>query len=65
MIWRLLLLAIFIPEDKISEIKNTVDIVDIVSETVLLKKTGRNFVGLSRIIGYEFSCRISVGSSSY
>jgi DNA primase len=39
-------LAIFIPEDKISEIKNTVDIVDIVSETVLLKKTGRNFVGL-------------------
>ena len=39
-------MAIFIPEDKISEIKNTVDIVDIVSETVLLKKTGRNFVGL-------------------
>jgi DNA primase len=39
-------LAIFIPEDKISEIKNTVDIVDIISESVLLKKTGRNFVGL-------------------
>lgn len=39
-------MAIFIPEDKISEIKNTVDIVEIVSETVLLKKTGRNFVGL-------------------
>ena len=39
-------MAIFIPEDKISEIKNTVDIVDIVSETVLLKKAGRNFVGL-------------------
>jgi DNA primase len=44
--WRLLLLAIFIPEDKISEIKNAVDIVDIISDTVLLKKTGRNFVGL-------------------
>jgi len=39
-------LAIFIPEDKVSEIKNTVDIVDIISEFVLLKKTGRNFVGL-------------------
>jgi DNA primase len=39
-------LAIFIPEDKISEIKNTVDIVDIISDSVLLKKTGRNFVGL-------------------
>ena len=39
-------MAIFIPEDKISEIKNAVDIVDIISETVLLKKTGRNFVGL-------------------
>ena len=39
-------MAIFIPEDKISEIKNTVDIVDIISESVLLKKTGRNFVGL-------------------
>ena len=39
-------MAIFIPEDKITEIKNTVDIVDIVSDSVLLKKTGRNFVGL-------------------
>jgi DNA primase len=44
--WRLLFLAIFIPEDKISEIKNAVDIVDIISDSVLLKKTGRNFVGL-------------------
>jgi DNA primase len=42
----LLLLAIFIPEDKISEIKNTVDIVDIISDSLLLKKTGRNYVGL-------------------
>jgi DNA primase len=41
-----LLLAVFIPEDKISEIKNSVDIVDIISEIVLLKKVGRNYVGL-------------------
>jgi DNA primase len=39
-------LPIFIPEDKISEIKNAADIVDIISETVLLKKAGRNFIGL-------------------
>jgi DNA primase len=42
----LLLLAVFIPEDKISEIKNAADIVDIVSEAVLLKKAGKNHVGL-------------------
>jgi len=41
-----LLLAVFIPEDKISEIKNSVDIVDIISDIVLLKKVGRNYVGL-------------------
>ena len=39
-------MAGFIPEDKISEIKNAADIVDIVSEAVLLKKTGKNFSGL-------------------
>ena len=39
-------MAIFISEDKISKIKNTADIVDIVSETVLLKKTGKNYIGL-------------------
>ena len=39
-------MAIFIPEDKISEIKNAVDIVEIISDSVILKKTGRNFVGL-------------------
>jgi DNA primase len=42
----LLYLAIFIPEEKILEIKNTANIVDIVSEVVHLKKTGKNFVGL-------------------
>ncbi len=39
-------MAGFIPEDKISEIKNAADIVDIVSEAVLLKKTGKNYSGL-------------------
>ncbi len=36
----------FIPEDKISEIKNITDIVDIISEYVHLKKAGKNFIGL-------------------
>ena len=39
-------MAFFIPEEKISEIRNRADIIDIVSESVLLKKAGRNFVGL-------------------
>lgn len=39
-------MAIYIPDEKISEIKNSADIVDIISEAVILKKTGRNFVGL-------------------
>jgi DNA primase len=39
-------LAIYISEDKISEIKNTVDIVDIISDVVTLKKTGKNYIGL-------------------
>lgn len=36
----------YIPEDKIREILNSADIVDIVSESVLLKKAGSNFLGL-------------------
>ncbi len=36
----------FIPEEKISDIKNAADIVDIVSESVLLKKAGKNYIGL-------------------
>jgi len=36
----------FIPEEKISEIKNASDLVDIISESVALKKTGRNYLGL-------------------
>lgn len=39
-------MASFIPEEKISEIKNLADIVDIVSESVLLKKAGKNYIGL-------------------
>jgi len=35
-----------IPESQISELKNRVDLVEIVGESVLLKKAGRNFVGL-------------------
>ena len=39
-------MAIYIPEDKISEIKNKADIVDVISEAVLLKRTGKDYVGL-------------------
>ena len=39
-------MAIYIPEDKVSEIKNTADIVEVISEVVLLKKTGKNHLGL-------------------
>ncbi len=35
-----------IPETKITEIQNAADIVDIVSDSVVLKKTGKDFVGL-------------------
>ncbi len=39
-------MASLIPEEKISEIKHAADIVDIISDAVLLKKTGQNFIGL-------------------
>jgi DNA primase len=39
-------LAILIPEDKINEIKDASNIVDVVGETVLLKKAGKNYLGL-------------------
>jgi DNA primase len=44
--WRGFFLTSVIPEDKVSEIKNAVDILDIVSETVILKKAGQNYQGL-------------------
>lgn len=36
----------YIPDAKVEEIKNRVSIVDLISEYVTLKKTGRNFIGL-------------------
>jgi DNA primase len=42
----LLFLAIYIPEDKISEIRHAADIVEIVSESVSLRRAGKNLVGL-------------------
>jgi DNA primase len=41
-----LFLSNFIPEEKIEEIKNASDIVEVVSDYVLLKKTGKNYSGL-------------------
>jgi DNA primase len=35
-----------IAEDKIADIKNTADIIEIITDYVVLKKTGKNFVGL-------------------
>jgi DNA primase len=42
----MVLLASTIPEEKISEIKHAADIVDVVSESVMLKKAGKNYLGL-------------------
>jgi DNA primase len=39
-------LASHVPEDKIAEIRHAVDIAEIVSESVLLRKAGKNLVGL-------------------
>ena len=39
-------MAFFIPEEKIAEIKDACNIVDVVGETVLLKKAGKNYQGL-------------------
>jgi DNA primase len=39
-------LSPFIPEEKIEEVKNAADIVEVISEVVLLKKAGQNFSGL-------------------
>ena len=41
-----LFLSNFISEEKIEEIKNAADIVEVVSDYVLLKKTGKNYSGL-------------------
>lgn len=39
-------MAAYIPEEKITAIRNASDIVDIVSESVSLRQAGRNFLGL-------------------
>ena len=39
-------MAVYIPEDKVIEIKNAADIVEVVSDVVYLKKAGKNLVGL-------------------
>jgi len=39
-------LTSFIPEEKIAEIRNAADIVDVISGEVLLKKGGKNYLGL-------------------
>ena len=36
----------FIPEEKIAEVRDACNIVDVIGETVLLKKAGRNYTGL-------------------
>ena len=39
-------MSMHIAEDKIADIKNTADIVEIIADYVILKKTGKNYVGL-------------------
>lgn len=39
-------MAMFIPQDKVTEIQNAADIAEIISETVLLKKAGKDYNGL-------------------
>ncbi len=39
-------MAGWIPDEKLSEIRNASDIVEVISESVLLKRAGRNYVGL-------------------
>ncbi len=36
----------FIPDDKVSDIRHAADIVDIISDAVILQKSGKNFLGL-------------------
>ncbi|RLB95587.1 MAG: DNA primase [Deltaproteobacteria bacterium] len=40
------MLSEFIPDDKIADVRNAADIVDLISEYVVLKKVGKNFLGL-------------------
>jgi DNA primase len=40
------ILAGFIPDDKVADVRNAANVVDVISEYIDLKKTGRNFLGL-------------------
>jgi len=44
--WEAQYLAIHIPEEKLAEIRSTANISDIISERVILKKAGKDLVGL-------------------
>jgi DNA primase len=39
-------LITFIPEDKIADVRNDANIVDVIGESVRLKKAGKDYVGL-------------------
>lgn len=39
-------MAFYIPDDKLAEVRSNADIVEIISERVMLKKAGKDFVGL-------------------
>lgn len=39
-------MSMYIAEDKIADIKNAADIIEIIADYVVLKKTGKNYVGL-------------------
>ena len=39
-------LAGYVPQEKIEEIRDRIDIVHLISEYVVLRKAGRNFIGL-------------------
>ena len=39
-------MAGFIPDDKVADVRNAANVVDVISEYIDLKKTGKNFLGL-------------------
>lgn len=40
------ILAGFIPDDKVADVRNAANVVDVISEYIDLKRTGKNFLGL-------------------
>lgn len=53
-------------KDKITEIKQALNIVDVIGETVALTKAGRNYVGLALSWGENpvFQCDLKISSST-